>query len=105
VAESNAEAARLAAALIPGYAPPERRGSDSPVEMVQHRAGNRSSQSTVRLLAGPRAIVNVGLELFVEALAPLVPVVQVQWQPPAGGDLDLLRILNAMEDGGKARSQ
>ena len=54
-----------------------------------------------RLLAGPRGIVNLGLESFVGPLMPLgVPVVHVEWRPPAGGDLELLRILDAMEEVG-----
>lgn len=54
-----------------------------------------------RLLAGPRGIVNLGLESFAEGLLPFgVPVVHVEWQPPAGGDPELLRLLRAVEGEG-----
>ena len=53
------------------------------------------------LLAGPRGIVNLGLETFAEALLPFgVPVVHVEWQPPAGGDPELLRLLRSVEGEG-----
>ena len=54
-----------------------------------------------RLLAGPRGIVNLGLESFAEALLPFgVPVVHVDWRPPAGGDPELLRLLRTVEGEG-----
>jgi len=50
------------------------------------------------LLAGPRGIVNVGLERFAEILESSgTAVVHVDWQPPAGGDPDLVRLLRAVE--------
>lgn len=56
---------------------------------------------TASLLAGPRGIVNLGLESFGEALLPFgVPVVHVEWQPPAGGDPELLRLLRSVEGEG-----
>ncbi len=52
-------------------------------------------------MAGPRGIVNLGLESFAEGLLPFgVPVVHVEWQPPAGGDPELLRLLRAVEGEG-----
>ncbi len=54
-----------------------------------------------RLLAGPGGIVNLGLESFAEALLPFgVPLVHVDWRPPAGGDPELLRLLRAVEGEG-----
>ena len=39
-------------------------------------------------------VVNIGLEGFSDELRSLdVPVVQVQWQPPAGGDKRLIGAL------------
>ncbi len=47
-----------------------------------------------RLLSGPVAVVNIGLAGFAQTLeANGVAVVHVDWQPPAGGDADLSRLL------------
>ena len=53
--------------------------------------------SESRLLAAtPPRVVNVGLDVFAEALrAQGVPVTEVAWRPPAGGDADLARLLVA----------
>lgn len=49
-------------------------------------------------LPGPRAVVSLGLDLFRPALeAAGVPVVQVDWRPPAGGDARLAARLDALE--------
>ncbi len=46
------------------------------------------------LLAGELKVINVGLEGFAESLEALgVPVVQVDWRPPAGGDARLAGLL------------
>jgi len=43
------------------------------------------------------AAINVGLESFTESLmAQDAPVIQVDWQPPAGGDERLMAILERM---------
>ena len=46
----------------------------------------------LKFLNGPISVVNVGIETLVEHL-PLqgVEVVQVDWKPPAGGNLELLK--------------
>ena len=42
--------------------------------------------SLARLLDGPLAVINVGLEVFAQDLeADGVPVVHLDWRPPAGG--------------------
>lgn len=42
-------------------------------------------------------VINLGLEVFAEALAARgVPVVHLAWRPPAGGDEQLARILDAL---------
>lgn len=49
------------------------------------------------LLGRPLEVVNLGLEVFAEALeAEGVPVVRVDWRPPAGGDEELARILDRL---------
>jgi len=51
----------------------------------------------VSLLGAPR-VVNVGLELFADELRGLgVPVVGVDWRPPAGGDPRLAALLAGLE--------
>src|SRR5262249_9685171 len=47
-------------------------------------------------MAGPR-VVNLGLELFATQLAAHgVPVVQVDWRPPAGGEARLAGLLELL---------
>jgi hypothetical protein len=51
------------------------------------------------LFASPLRVVNLGLELFAEALeADGVTVIHVDWRPPAGGDLRLAALLAALDD-------
>jgi len=46
------------------------------------------------LLSGELKVINVGLEGFAETLEGLgVPVVHVDWRPPAGGDPRLAGLL------------
>lgn len=47
-----------------------------------------------RLLRGPIAVINIGLEGFATELAAQgTPVCQVDWRPPAGGDEQLATLL------------
>jgi FdrA protein len=56
------------------------------------------SSRTAEALALPLVAVNVGVELFNEALvAQGVETVHVDWRPPAGGDERLARILERLE--------
>lgn len=44
-------------------------------------------------------VVNIGLELFAETLTTLgVPVVHVEWRPPASGDPRLAALLARLAD-------
>lgn len=55
---------------------------------------NSGVTGAARLLSAPVKVVNVGLEGFAGDLRALgVPVVHVQWQPPAGGDAKLAALL------------
>ena len=50
-------------------------------------------------LGGELRVVNLGLESFAETLEGLgVPVLHVQWTPPAGGDPERARLLSLLED-------
>ena len=49
------------------------------------------------LLAAPPRVVNVGLELFATNLAGQgAEVVHVQWSPPAGGNAQLIGLLDKL---------
>jgi hypothetical protein len=44
-------------------------------------------------------VINVGLESFAQALEQLdIPVIHVQWSPPAGGDPRKAALLAALAD-------
>ena len=58
------------------------------------------------LLAGAPHVVSVGLDLFAATLAQLrVPVVHVEWRPPAGGDLRLAMLLARVSDDAGGESE
>lgn len=55
--------------------------------------------------ASPRTI-NVGLEVFADTLHQLgLPVVQVDWKPPAGGDQRLTELLKRLEQSGDSNPE
>jgi len=42
-------------------------------------------------------VINVGVEIFADELARQnVEIVRVDWQPPAGGDEELLKLLDKL---------
>jgi FdrA protein len=99
VQATNAQAARLAGliAQAAGSRGRERRPLQLPPAAD---VGPLPDVPRIRaLLDGPVRVVNVGLEMFARSLLDQgVPVVAVDWQPPAGGDrrlMDLLEKLNA----------
>ena len=58
-----------------------------------------ASAATPRVLSEPLRVVNLGVDLFAENLrADGVPVVAVQWRPPAGGQPRLAALLARLED-------
>ena len=51
------------------------------------------------LLGRPLSVINIGLDVFaLELQAAGVPVVHVDWRPPAGGDPRLLALLARLEE-------
>lgn len=51
------------------------------------------------LFGQPLKVINVGLELFYNALlAQKADVVQVDWQPPAAGDQQMVSLLDRLLD-------
>ncbi len=60
----------------------------------------------IPLLGGETRVVNIGLELFAETLATLrLPVVHVEWAPPAGADPRLARLLERFDERREAIEQ
>lgn len=54
-------------------------------------------EAEMALLAGPPRVVNVGLAVFADSLrAQGVPVIDLDWRPPAGGDRELLELLERL---------
>ena len=50
-----------------------------------------------RLFSGPLVVINVGLSQFTKCLQEQdVEVVQVDWTPPAGGDRDMMELLDSL---------
>ena len=42
-------------------------------------------------------VINIGIEMFADDLETQnVDVIHVDWQPPAGGDLDILKFLDKL---------
>lgn len=108
VQSSNAQAAQLAgliaqaagatgamrapepAAPLPGASAGERLAAPGPPAIP-------AAAGILRLLAGPVRVVNVGLELFADALrAQGIEVISVDWQPPAGGKQHLIDLLDKL---------
>ncbi len=55
--------------------------------------------SVESLLEQPLRVINLGLEVFaLELAAAGVPVVHVDWRPPAGGDPRLAALLAELDD-------
>ena len=55
------------------------------------------TSSIDELLQAPLIVINLGLRKFAEALAEQhVEVVQVDWVPPAGGDKELMNLLDQL---------
>jgi len=58
---------------------------------------SKSASATEALLKQRIKVINVGLEGFAKELtAQDVPVVHVQWTPPAGGDPKLADLLSKL---------
>jgi len=49
------------------------------------------------LLSGKLKVVNIGISTFADDLrSQEVVVVNVDWKPPAGGDIEMLRLLEKL---------
>jgi FdrA protein len=80
----NAEAARYVGQLVSALSGQAPEAGGQPVDLV--------------MLNDPLSAINVGLESFAESLtAQETPVVHVDWRPPAGGNEELMSILERMK--------
>lgn len=51
------------------------------------------------LFGQPLRVINLGLDVFaLELQAAGVPVVHVDWSPPAGGDVRLIALLERLDE-------
>jgi len=91
VETSNDAAVRYAGQLV--------RALDQPLRKAAPETGAESVRSVdLAVLHQPLAAINVGLESFTESLiAQDAPAIQVDWQPPAGGNEKLMAILERMK--------
>ncbi|HEV8340121.1 MAG TPA: protein FdrA, partial [bacterium] len=102
---SNARAARLAGRILVGRGARSdgaASGPDDgapPVLEVEAEASSLPDPGQIpRLLSSPPQVINVGLELFAESLAAQsVPVIHLDWRPPAGGKKHLQDLLERLE--------
>lgn len=95
VAPTNAAAARWAAALAAPEAPRQQHLGLTTIPVTEEPQELPAPPEPVRqLLRGPLRVVNVGLEQFAHSLRSQgVPVVSVDWRPPARGDAEMLDLL------------
>ncbi len=107
VEESNARAAVLAGMIAARVADPA--AFRAPAGAVSPGAGPEADRPPAgcgedepgdaerALLAGPPRVVNAGLAVFGESLrAQGVPVIDVDWRPPAGGDPEMMELLERL---------
>ena len=51
----------------------------------------------IDLLDEPLVVINLGLKMFAESLTQQeVDVIQVDWTPPAGGDKEMMNLLDQL---------
>jgi len=51
-------------------------------------------------------VINLGIQTFAEDLKKQgVEVVHVDWRPPAGGDVEILKLLDKLEEGADSPSR
>jgi FdrA protein len=98
---SNARAARVAGLCVEARGAAGARGApeeEAVIAAASHAPVWPEVGPIAALLGRRPAIVNVGLELFAESLqAQEVPVISVDWRPPAGGKQHLLDLLDKLE--------
>jgi len=104
VEDSNARAVALAgmiAARDPHLAFPLSSAgvgdAGEPAPLRGDAAGASGAPPEGALLSGPPRVVNVGLATFAESLrGQAVPVIDLDWRPPAGGDRAMMELLERL---------
>ncbi|STY63304.1 acyl-CoA synthetase FdrA [Mannheimia haemolytica] len=77
---------------------------DEPVKPIQAKtvvqgANSPASESLLRLLSEKPKIINIGLKSFADVAEKFgCQVVQFNWQPPAGGNIQLIKALNFLNE-------
>lgn len=90
VETSNDKAVRYVGRLLQSLDPDAAQGAEEPLKAVD-----------VQMLDQPLAAINVGLEAFTESLGDQgARALQVDWRPPAGGDVKLMAILERLKSKG-----
>ena len=98
VEDSNARAVRLAGLIAEAHGSRGAALEPKTISAAPAVPAWPDVEPVAELLRRPPAVVNVGLELFAESLqAQNMPVVSVDWQPPAGGKQHLLDLLDKLE--------
>jgi FdrA protein len=90
---SNKRAVETALFLI-GYPYVEKEKTILPKEKVKADKDHIVSKQMTELLSQKPRVINIGLKSFTDVLEDFsCKVVQYQWAPPAGGDLELIKAL------------
>lgn len=98
VEESNVRAVRLAGLVAKGRGGRAAAGEPAVLRPAESPPAWPEVGPISALLERRPAVINVGLELFAESLqAQSVPVVSVDWRPPAGGKQRLIDLLDKLE--------
>lgn len=98
VCESNKQAVETSLALI-GYDFNEGEKPVLPMKKTAEKSEYIISESVRRLLQEKPKIINVGLESFSKVLKEFsCEVVQYNWTPPAGGDVELIGALSYLRN-------
>lgn len=98
VEESNARAVRLAGLIAEARGARGAPAAPRVVAAADEAPPWPEVGPITSLLSGRPAVINVGLDLFAESLrAQQVPVIAVDWQPPAAGKPHLLDLLDKLE--------
>jgi len=98
VESSNARAARLAGRCLAARGAHRGERGVSALTVTPVPVEFPVAPGVLQLLLRPPQVINVGLELFAESLREQgVPVVDLDWRPPAGGRKHLLDLLDKLE--------
>ena len=107
VCSSNKRAAETALALI-GYAYEEKEKTILPREKEKGKTEKEHavSEQMMELLSQKPRIINIGLRSFTDVLEKFsCKAVQFQWTPPAGGDLELMKVLQYLRGSDSANQE